>query len=150
VKLLLPHNGMIRTKGRRKNGTTTIPREMTPTKQEIAEGIKRLNGTYRKYRNEPADCRQGHTHPSGVEAGRCNTLHFMLKAGTITDLEIWPQFKFEHNGVYITRYTADFAYTQDGERKTEDVKGGNATKTEGYKLRKRLMLAFYGIEILET
>lgn len=51
----------------------------------------------------------------------------------------------------IGYYTADFAYeTKDGVPVVEDVKGGNATRTEAYRLRKRIVEAIYGIEIREV
>lgn len=49
-------------------------------------------------------------------------------------------------------YTADFAYIDNrtGEKVVEDVKGGKATKTEAYVLRRKLMLKEYGIRIKEV
>lgn len=44
-------------------------------------------------------------------------------------------------------YVADFVYTKDGEEIVIDVKG---VRTEGYKLKKKMMLAFRGIEIREV
>ena len=44
-------------------------------------------------------------------------------------------------------YVADFVYTKDGEEIVVDTKG---FQTEGYKLKKKMMLAFKGIEITEV
>lgn len=43
-------------------------------------------------------------------------------------------------------YVADFVYTENGETVVEDVKGA---LTEGYRLKKRMMLLILGIRIRE-
>ena len=50
-----------------------------------------------------------------------------------------------------SHYTADFVYTDTATGRTivEDVKGRDATKTEAYELRKKLMRFVHGIEIIE-
>ena len=51
----------------------------------------------------------------------------------------------------IGYYTADFAYVRkDGAPVVEDVKGGRATRTEAYRLRKKIVEAFYGLTIEEV
>ena len=50
-------------------------------------------------------------------------------------------------GVKVGFYKADFRYMQDGELIVEDVKG---MKTPIYNLKKKMIKAIYGIEILET
>lgn len=48
-------------------------------------------------------------------------------------------------------YVADFVYTdRDGIDQVIDVKGGSATKTKEYLLKKKMMRAFLGIEIVEV
>jgi hypothetical protein len=48
-------------------------------------------------------------------------------------------------------YIADFVYTdRDGIDQVIDVKGGSATKTKEYLLKKKMMRAFLGIEIVEV
>ena len=47
-------------------------------------------------------------------------------------------------------YRADFSYIEKGVYVVEDVKGGEATKTPVYKLKKALMRYFHGIEIKES
>ena len=47
-------------------------------------------------------------------------------------------------------YVADFVYDKDGETIVEDVKGGRATQTAEYKLKKKMMLALKGIQIKEV
>ena len=47
-------------------------------------------------------------------------------------------------------YVADFVYEKDGETIVEDVKGGRATQTAEYKLKKKMMFALKGIQIKEV
>lgn len=47
-------------------------------------------------------------------------------------------------------YYADFTYNYNGETIVEDVKGDpNTTLTDTYQLKKKMMLAFNGIEVIE-
>ena len=47
-------------------------------------------------------------------------------------------------------YYADFTYIYNGETIVEDVKGDpNTTLTDTYQLKKKMMLAFNGIEVIE-
>ena len=81
----------------------------------------------------------------------CRWLDLVLleRAGEITGLERQIPFVFEHNGVRICKYIADFSYFEnDGrDRVVEDSKG---FRTDIYKLKRKLMLAFYDITIRET
>ena len=56
-------------------------------------------------------------------------------------------FKLVVNGTLIARYRADFVYIRGGRRVVEDAKG---FRDRVYKLKRALMLACHGIEILET
>jgi len=69
-------------------------------------------------------------------------------AGEIINLELQPKFPIEVNGIKICTYIADFRYKErDGTEVVEDCKG---FKTDVYRLKKKLVKAIYGIEILET
>jgi hypothetical protein len=52
----------------------------------------------------------------------------------------------EVQGKLICTYVADFKYLENGKEVVEDVKG---FKTPVYKLKKKLVEAIYGIEIIE-
>lgn len=52
-----------------------------------------------------------------------------------------------HNGVKLCDYVADFVYEEDGMEITEDFKG---VYTPIYRLKKRMMKAFHGIDIRES
>lgn len=81
------------------------------------------------------------------ESSRYRDLKIMEREGLITGLTLQPKYPLEVNGVKIGNYIGDFLYTEDGQRVVEDTKG---VKTPVYKLKRRLMLALYGIHIRET
>ena len=105
---------------------------------------------------------------SQKEARRYDELMLMLKAGKIRELKLQPQFTLQES--YVTpegkrvqaiRYVADFSYELFCEaiiapegggtwlHKVEDVKGGKATKTRVYQIKKKLMQERFGITIQE-
>lgn len=47
-------------------------------------------------------------------------------------------------------YYADFVYEENGQTIVEDVKGGNATKTREFVIKRKLMLYVHGIRIREV
>lgn len=87
------------------------------------------------------------------EAARYVQLLDRLRRGEIRNLVTHPKYELKISAVKIGVYSADFGYDElrDGEwvPVVEDWKS-RATKTEGYSLRKKLMKALYGIDILET
>ena len=88
---------------------------------------------------------------SKAEARRYQELKLMQAAGEIARLECHPRWRLVVNGVEVGSYIADFVYwTPDGRRVVEDVKGGRATMTPAYLLKKKLMLALYSIEVVEV
>lgn len=111
----------------------------------------RRNG---KYNARPTDCGFGHQHASKKEAKRCGELTLMQKAGEITGLCQQPEFVLmvanSDGGGWIPvgKYRADFEYLDKSERRViEDCKG---VRTPIFILKKKLMKAIYGIEVLET
>ena len=124
-----------------------------------------------KYFNKKTISLDGSVFDSRKEARRWGELSLLLRAGKITDLD--RQVKFElipaqyetyerygKNGQRLkdgTRlveraaiYTADFVYTdENGVRVIEDTKS-QATRTEAYILRRKLMYARYKIKIREV
>lgn len=128
-----------------------------------------------KYHNTPAE-RSGESanirFDSQKEARRYDELMLMLKAGEIRDLRLRPQFTLQEayttpdgKRVRAIRYVADFSYERmrpywkgyeahcpdDGwYRVVEDTKGGKATQTPTYKMKKKMMQDKYGITINEV
>ena len=89
------------------------------------------------------------------EAERYAELKMMQKYGIISDLqlqvpfELIPAQKRRGKTIRECKYVADFVYFDKEMEETvvEDAKG---MKTEVYKLKKKLMLWEYGIEIKEV
>ena len=98
---------------------------------------------------------------SKKEAARFLELQCWLKAGQIADLEVHPVYPLHVMELWrsgspivvttVGKFTADFQYCnlQTGEIVVEDVKS-NATRTEAYRLRKRLVEAIHGITVMEV
>lgn len=100
----------------------------------------------------------GYKFDSKAEARRYQELKLLAYNGDIENLEVHPSFDLmvlprdDKPEVRVGKYTADFQYWDKEKRKfiVEDVKGGSATKTEAYMLRKRMVEAMYGIEVVEV
>ena len=107
---------------------------------------------------------------SKKEANRFRELQLLEKAGKITALQRQVKYvliptqrefsneiykKGAHQGHFKPgkvlekecSYIADFAYIQDGAYVVEDTKG---VRTEAYKIKRKLMLERYGIQIQEV
>jgi len=94
---------------------------------------------------------------SKKEADRWRDLWVMQRAGEIENLRRQVAFAIVVGHTLICQYVADFVYEWPANRATpspsgrrevvEDVKG---YKTEMYRIKKKLMKAVLGIEILET
>ena len=82
---------------------------------------------------------------SKKEANRYCQLKLLAKAGTISELELQPKFDLVVNGFKICTYIADFRYIKDNKIIIEDVKG---VQTQEFKLKKKLMKAVHGIDVL--
>lgn len=81
------------------------------------------------------------------EAARYSQLRLLERAGQIADLRLQVKYPLVVNNVKIGRFTADFVYVENGAEVVEDCKG---YRVRDYPLRKKLMLAIYGIAIKET
>ena len=99
-----------------------------------------------KYRAIPTIV-DGKRFASKREAKRYQDLKHLQNAGMIKYLECQPRFNLEVNGLKICDYIADFIYQCQGQTVVEDSKG---FRTPLYKLKKKLMRAVHGIEIVEV
>lgn len=99
-----------------------------------------------KYRNIKTEV-DGITFHSKREAARYSDLKLLERAGQIKDLRIQVPFLFELNDVRICKYFADFVYRENGKEIVEDCKG---KRTKDYMIKRKLMKAFFAIEIVET
>lgn len=116
---------------------------------------KSLNQKTNKYRNKKIIV-DGIEFDSKKEAVRYQELKLLEKAKKITDLKLQVPFILlndyilngkKHQGI---KYIADFVYIdiETGKYVVEDVKS-SATKTQVYRLKKKLFESRYGIEIKE-
>jgi hypothetical protein len=81
------------------------------------------------------------------EAKRYAELKLLAKAGEIRNLQLQVKIPFQVGGNNIFIYIADFTYNnRTGQLVVEDVKGA---RTPVYRLKKKLIEAYYGIEITE-
>ncbi len=108
---------------------------------EGAEVIKR-----QKYGNKKTEV-DGIKFDSKREAVRYGVLKLLVTAGLITDLRLQVPYQITINGVKVCKYVADFVYIDQGKEVVEDVKG---MKTPVYNLKKKLMLACFGVSISEV
>jgi hypothetical protein len=99
-----------------------------------------------KYRNEKTAV-DGLKFDSKAEADRWGQLVAMQQARAITHLRRQVAYPIDVNGLRICKYVADFVYQEAGQTVVEDVKG---KATPVYALKKKLMLAVYGIAIREV
>jgi len=88
----------------------------------------------------------GITFDSKQEASDYLKLVARQQAGEISDLRTQVRYELIVNDVKIGRYTADFVYVENDREIVADSKG---CPSRDYILRKKLMLAVHGIEILE-
>lgn len=98
----------------------------------------------------------GITFSSKAEAKRYSELKLLERAGHITNLELQPKFDLVPSVKYAgaarakpaLRYVADFRYVDHlGKTIVEDVKG---FETREYQIKKHLLLALHGIEVVEV
>lgn len=89
---------------------------------------------------------------SGEELARYRELHVLQRAGDVVRFTCHPSWEFVINGVRVGRFTADFEVVYpSGEVVIEDVKPSNgAPPSRDYVLRKKLLLALYGIPVTEV
>jgi hypothetical protein len=105
-----------------------------------------------KYGAEPTTV-DGHRFASKREAARYQELRLLEKAGRITGLVLQPILPIhvmtaKGEPVRVCAYIADFGYTRaDGADVIEDSK---CVKTAVYRLKKKMVRAEYGIEIVEV
>lgn len=102
-----------------------------------------------KYKNRRVKSEDG-TFDSLKEFRRWGELKLLQRAGHITDLQRQVKYIFIHNGIGLGFYKADFVYNENGKQVVEDVKSEMTKKLPMYRYKKRMMAAFFGIDIKET
>ena len=84
---------------------------------------------------------------SKKEMKRYAELRLLERAGEVQDLELQPEFRVSINDQHYCTYTADFAYTENGQRVIEELKSTGTAKDASYRLRKKAAELFYGIKV---
>lgn len=94
------------------------------------------------------------------EAKRYEELKLLVRAGKIKSLRVQVSYPLVKSVKYKNAkrakpemiYTADFEYwdIENNELVVEDVKSVATAKLTDYIMRRHMMLAFHGIEVLET
>jgi hypothetical protein len=103
-----------------------------------------------KYNNKPTES-QGKTFASKKEARRYDQLLLLEKNGEVRGIKCQQEYRLEVNGHLVCKYRADFTYEELRRHEwhfvVEDVKG---FQTAVYRLKKKLMVAVFDIEVRET
>lgn len=95
---------------------------------------------------------EGNEFASTKEANYCRQLDMQMNAKVEKDRVVnylWQlTYKFNHNGIKLNGYILDFkVFYADGRVEFIDVKG---FRTAMYNLKKKMMKAFYNIDIKEA
>jgi hypothetical protein len=91
----------------------------------------------------------GRTFASKKEAKVYNDLKLLQTGGKIESIRCQVPYPFVFDGVKICSYRADFVVKWAGKDK-EEVWDAKGFKTKEYIIKKKLMKAFYGINIVEV
>ncbi|MFA5659607.1 MAG: DUF1064 domain-containing protein [Oscillospiraceae bacterium] len=95
----------------------------------------------KKYGNKSCSCNQGHLHDSHGEAGYCNELALMQKAGEIKGYEIQRTFDLNVNGKKVCGHRVDFLVTnKEGKEEVHEFKG---FATAEWNIKRKLFEAIY-------
>lgn len=122
------------------------------TAQEYRIMTSKTSGPKRSKYKSVKTAVDGITFDSKKESQRWGVLLLLEKRGEITELERQPEYDLSFNGVLICKYKGDFSYKLKGTNRitVEDVKSDYTRKLPVYRIKKKLMLACYNIEIKET
>jgi len=94
-----------------------------------------------KYNAKSCKCNQGHLHDSRGEAGYCNQLALLKKAGEILDYSIQRTFHLEVNGKTVCQHRVDFwVEGPGGNFEVHEFKG---FATREWNLKRKLFEALY-------
>ena len=94
---------------------------------------------------------KGRIYDSKKEAKRAFELDAMIRAGEVTKVEYQPKYELVVNGTKVSNYFGDFrVYYPDGRVEVEDVKGlKRGASYQIFRLKKKLVKAIFGIDIIE-
>lgn len=111
---------------------------------------KRKKPAFHKYRAIPTEV-DGICFASRKEARVYRELLLRQRAGEVQLLELQPSFDIVVNGIKVCRYVADFRIREKvGKEWVERIVDAKGFQTPIYRLKKKLMLACHGLEIVEV
>ena len=87
---------------------------------------------------------------SQAESRRYLFLKQQLDEGLISGLVHHKSFSIVVNGLKICTYESDFVYIKKGVRIVEDVKSKYTAKLSAWRMKKKLMKALFGIDVIEV
>jgi len=93
---------------------------------------------------------EGIKFDSEKEGNRYRVLKIAEFGGEISNLRLQKVYELKVEGRKVCKYKADFVYIRNGVEVVEDVKSEITRKARVYRIKKKLMKAIYGIDILET
>ena len=115
-----------------------------PGRINIKRGRSKVDNKFGNVRVES----DGRKFDSKAEAARYRVLNDMQRVGIISGLRMQVPYPLHVNGQLITTYVADFVYCENDDRViVEDVKG---FRTREFIIKRTLMKAVHGIDVLET
>jgi hypothetical protein len=130
-----------------------VPRkkaEIDPSKIRFVGGkpvIPKKRPRRRKYNNVPTEA-EGITFDSKREAMAYLALRLMERSGKISNIRTQVPYRLKVNGALVCTYVADFVYW-DKVSEVEVVADAKGYRTDVYKLKKKLMAALLGINVVE-
>ena len=139
---------------------TGIPIHVDKTPVRVS-AIEQIDGTQvvdifvptkpSKYKNTKTEV-DGILFDSKKEAARWLELKALEAAGKIGFLERQVRVALKVNGTVVAHWVADFEYVEEGKKDWtwEDVKSDYTRKLPVYRLKKKLVKAIYGVDILES
>lgn len=102
-----------------------------------------------KYRNIKTLV-DGIVFDSKLEAKRWLELKLLQRAGTITELERQYRMPLQVKGKLICTFVADFTYLENNRRVIEDTKSPITAKERSYRIKKKLLKAITGHDVVEV
>lgn len=136
-----------------------MARKSSKRPSSLEQLVREITGEPKNKFNAVKEVIDGIKFDSKTEARRYRELKLLERAGKIRDLEVQPVFILVKSVKYknaksrkpAMKYTADFRYydIEKDEVVVEDVKSKATAKETDYIMRRHMMLAFHGIEVLE-
>lgn len=103
-----------------------------------------------RYKGIPTQTADGQKFRSHVEAHYYNRCLILQKTGEIVLIEREVRYELVVNGVFVCTYFLDFRITYKDDRVEHVDTKSEATLTPIYRIKKQLMLACHGIELIEV